>query len=287
MVAHVANTTEFELVTDDGIPLFVRDWHPQTHPESSEQRHGVVIMHGLSEHCGRYIHVARFFTDLGFVVRTYDQRGHGQSGGAIGDVPDDEAFLRDAEMIINDFAKLLTEPPLLLAHSMGGLFAARFATAGLAPLRGLILSSPALALPLTGFQRALHKLASRVAPGYAVPNGFSTSYLTHDEAVIEAYDNDPLVHARISARLLTAMLHAMDYAHDHATHLRIPVLMVVADDDHIVDSEGSKRFFARLPTEYATGHFYQGFYHEVLNEADAERVFADIRQWLSDRQLLP
>jgi alpha-beta hydrolase superfamily lysophospholipase len=50
--------------------------------------------------------------------------------------------LRDAQTIIQDFSQQLAAPPILLGHSMGGLFAARFVAANLAPVRALILSSP-------------------------------------------------------------------------------------------------------------------------------------------------
>ena len=122
MTGHIENTHEFVLPALDGTALFVRDWPL---PAGSPAHDGVVIMHGLGEHCGRYAHVARFFNALGFAVRTYDHRGHGKSGGARGDVPDQDAMLRDARMVINDFSKQLDASPLLFGHSMGGWVAAK------------------------------------------------------------------------------------------------------------------------------------------------------------------
>lgn len=284
MTAHIENTREFELHASDGTVLFVRDW-PLANDQTTHD--GVLIMHGLGEHCGRYAHVARFFNALGFVVRTYDHRGHGRSGGAHGDVPDSEAILRDARLVINDFTRQLHAPPILLGHSMGGLFAARFATAGLAPLRGLILSSPALALRLSPLQSAMHKVASALIPGVGIPNGSQNRYLSHDGEVVQAYENDVLVHPKISARLLNSMLEAMEYAHDHAPHLSIPVLLLVAEDDHLVDPIGSRRFSARLAPAIATTIYYEGFYHEIFNELDATRVFDDVRSWLEQQHFTP
>lgn len=286
MTAHIENTTEFELQTTDGTALFVRDWPvPSMHGHPSHD--GIVIMHGLGEHCGRYAHVARFFNALGFTVRTYDHRGHGKSGGARGDVPDHEAILRDARLVINDFTKQLHAPPLLLGHSMGGLFAARFATAGLAPLRGLILSSPALAIRMSGFQSVLLKVASLLIPGVGLSNGLHTRFLSHDGEVVQAYQDDALVHGKLSARLLNSMLQAMEYAHDHAPQLNIPVLLLVADDDHLVDPVGSKRFSARLTPAISTAIYYEGFYHEIFNELEAVRVFDDLRAWLEQQHFVP
>ena len=56
MSAHVENTQEFLLEIADGTSLFVRDW-----PANSASAPGILIMHGLGEHSGRYIHIARFF----------------------------------------------------------------------------------------------------------------------------------------------------------------------------------------------------------------------------------
>jgi alpha-beta hydrolase superfamily lysophospholipase len=285
MTAHVENTKEFELTATDGTALFVRDWPlPSTQENSSAS---VVIMHGLGEHCGRYAHVARFFNALGFTVRTYDHRGHGKSGGARGDVPDDDAILRDARLVINDFTRKLHAPPILFGHSMGGLFAARFATSGLAPLRALILSSPALAIRISGFQSALLKVASILIPGVGLSNGLKSRYLSHDAEVIQAYENDSLVHGKLSARLLNSMLQAMTYAHDNAPHLTIPVLLLVAEDDHLVDPMGSKRFSARLAPDISSAIYYDDFYHEIFNELDATRVFDDLRTWLQQQHLIP
>jgi alpha-beta hydrolase superfamily lysophospholipase len=262
----------------DGTPLYVADWPvaPGHHLHG-----GVVVMHGLGEHCGRYAHVARFFNDCGWTVRTYDHRGHGRSGGARGDVTDDEAFLHDAKIVLDDFSQQLDAPPLLLGDSMGGLFAARYASAALSPLRGLILVSPALAVHLSTAQKLLLNMMRVIAPGFGVHNGLPTRYLSHDPAVAAAYNQDPLVHSKISARLVLSMLAAMDYAHSHASTLDIPTLLLVAGDDRLVDPSGSKEFHAALTPGISTLHWYEDFYHEVFNEIQAQRVFDDLRRWLT------
>jgi alpha-beta hydrolase superfamily lysophospholipase len=67
--------------------------------------------------------------------------------------------------------------------------------------------------------------------------------------------------------------------------MKIPTLMLVAGDDHLVDPEGSKRFFARLPSGLGQMHLYPDFYHEVFNEIEAGRPLGDLREWL-DRAMV-
>jgi alpha-beta hydrolase superfamily lysophospholipase len=271
----VTNRRELQLVAADGTALFVTDWPGERHER------GILLMHGLGEHCGRHAHVARFFNDAGWSVRAYDHRGHGRSGGPRGDTPDNEALLRDAKLVFDDFAKQFSAPPLLLGHSMGGLFAARFATGAMSPISGLILSSPALAIALSRSQKLLLKILGAVAPGFAVPNGLQTRYLSHDPAIEEAYRKDPLVHSKITPRLLHAMLAAVAFSQANAATLTTPVLMLVAGDDHLVDASGSDAFFKRLAPEIGSMHRYADYYHEIFNEVGAARVFNDIRAWIS------
>jgi alpha-beta hydrolase superfamily lysophospholipase len=260
----------------DGTALHLADYILPQH----EQRGSIVLMHGLGEHGGRYRHLARFFNDCGLSVRCYDHRGHGLSQGDRGDVINGDPMLLDAQIVIDDFSVQCNQAPFLLGHSMGGLFAAHFALSRRSPLRGLILSSPALAVRLSDFQRMLLKLMLRLAPHVGVPNGLKPDFLSHDPAVVAAYQGDPLVHAKISARLLRSMLNSIEFCQQRAPTLACPTLMVVAGDDHLVEPEGSRSFFSRVPQGMAEMHVYEGFYHEVFNETEAQRPFADVRTWL-------
>jgi alpha-beta hydrolase superfamily lysophospholipase len=276
-------TTYTSLKTADNTLLHVTDFLP-----NGRACNRILLMHGLGEHSGRYQHVAEFFCARGFAVRTYDHRGHGKSGGARGDVPNETALLDDAAAVMRDWGSQPDSPeapPFLLGHSMGGLFAARFAVAGIAPLSGLILSSPALALPLSAPQKLLLKILTAVAPGIAVSNGLKRRYLSHDSKVIQAYSQDPLVHSKITARLLNAMLAAIFITQRDAAQLRMPTLLVFAGDDHLVDPDGSEQLAKKLLPGILTRHRYNALYHEIFNEnkPDAVAVFNDVSRWLNEQ----
>jgi len=277
--AVAASAQRLTLSAADGTPLHVADYLLPV----SAARGSIVLLHGLGEHSGRYRHVAEFLNQCGLSVRTYDHRGHGRSGGSRGDVANGDPLLQDAQIVVDDFAARFDQPPFLLGHSMGGLFACRFALARVSPLRGLILSSPALSVRLSGIEGAMLRLLERLAPWLGVPNGLDASKLSHRREVVAAYQADPLVHRKISARLLRSMLRAIDFCQSHAGELAVPTLMLVAGDDRLVDADGSRRFFAAAPPELTEFHLYDQFYHEVFNETDAARPFADLRAWLDAR----
>lgn len=265
-----------QLAAADGTPLHVSDYLVPV----AGARGGIVIMHGLGEHSGRYRQLAQRLNQAGWSVRCYDHRGHGRSQGARGDIPTGTPMLQDAQIVIEDFTARTGFRPFLLGHSMGGLCAAHFALAARAPLRGLILSSPALALRLSALELQLLKVMRVIAPRLGLPNGLQARFLSHDANVVAAYQADPLVHNKISARLLTSMLASIAFCEGHAATLSIPALLLVAGDDRLVDAEGSKRFFARLAPGRARMTVYDALYHEIFNETGSDRPVADLCAWL-------
>jgi alpha-beta hydrolase superfamily lysophospholipase len=264
----------------DGTQLHCTDYFP-----ASPAHSGIVFMHGLGEHSGRYAHLAAFFCERGFAVRTYDHRGHGKSSGKRGDIPHLNSLLDDAHQIVQDWqasCPTSVTRQLLLGHSMGGLFAAKFAITKVCTLHGLILSAPALAIYMNFVEQSLLKVLSAIAPAITLSNGLKTKYLSHDPEVVTSYCNDPLVHDRISARLLNSMLFTMHDVFSHASSLDLPTLLLVAGQDKLVDSSGSLRFAQASPDNYLRLHTYENLYHEIFNELDAKAVFNDVGIWLDE-----
>src|SRR5689334_19446781 len=107
--------------TQDALALHVRRWSPD-----SPARGQVLIVHGLGEHGGRYAHVAADLQSRGWDVTAYDQRGHGHSAGAPGDIAAIDSLLVDLARVIDSLRAQQPGPLVMLGHSLGGLVAARF-----------------------------------------------------------------------------------------------------------------------------------------------------------------
>ncbi|MFJ9451427.1 MULTISPECIES: lysophospholipase [unclassified Herbaspirillum] len=260
----------------DGVKLFYREWvHPQP-------RGAIVLVHGLGEHGARYAELTRVFHDAGFSVRIHDHRGHGRSGGARGSVQANDDFLDDLKTVFDDFAAVAQTTPFLFGHSMGGLVAARFATGGWSKVRGLLLSSPALAIRMSGFQKFLLALTTRIAPGVAVPTSLPAQRLSHDQAVVRDFLDDSLNHGKVSARVVNFMLGAMACVQRDAGTFTSPLLLQFAGDDAFVDPAGSRAFFAHVPQVDKTMHCYDDAFHEIFNESPERRLHAqnDLIAWL-------
>ena len=123
---------------------------------------------------------------------------------------------------------------------------------------------------------------SSIWPGLLLRNEVAVSKLSHDEEVVRAYVEDPLVHDRVSTRWFTQFLSAMEKAKQSASKLAVPTLIQAAGEDYLADTNDSKLFFEKMTINDRTLHVYEGLYHEIYNELEAQRakVLNDLEVWL-------
>ena len=278
-------------------------WVDEMGLDAAPPRAVVLIVHGLGEHAGRYEHLALELMRWGFAVRAYDQRGHGESGGARGVLPNETALLDDLAEVVDDtrlrgmrlFGDIDPEQPtqkplplILLGHSLGGLVVGRFVALKMRPVEALVMSSPALDAGLGIFQKLLLAAGLRLAPDLAVSNGLDARYLSHDEQVVKAYQSDRLVHDRISPRLGQFIASSGPPTVAAAGSWSTPTLLMYAGDDRLVNPQGSRAFAANavvpgVKPGTVTARCFDGLYHELFNEADAAPVFDMLGTWLDAR----
>lgn len=265
----------------DGIPLAVYDG-PLAPGEPV--RATVLIVHGMGEHAGRYAALAQRLNGWGCAVRAYDQYGHGRSGGPRGGLSRDGRLLDDLALVLDATRAGMPsgQPLVLLGHSMGGLVAADFVASGVRQVDGLVLSSPALALHLSGLQKALLASLPKLLPNLRVSNGVDARDLSHDAAVVQAYDRDPLQHDRISARMARYMAEGGARVRAQAPAWKVPTLLLWAGQDKLVDPAGSADLARQAPQAVLQAQCFGQAFHEIFNESEAlaAPVLARLRQWL-------
>jgi alpha-beta hydrolase superfamily lysophospholipase len=277
--------TEFEkkigsFKSDDGLSIFYR------HYPAADERACLVIAHGLGEHSGRYGNVLERLLPKGISVWALDHRGHGKSDGKRGHITSFQEYLNDLHKMIELVKRDLSagRKCLLLGHSMGGLIVLNYAIRYPDVVDAVIASSPGLGMVIEvpAFKKALGNVMSSVWPGMSMGNELDASKISHDAAAVQAYQADPLVHDRVTARWFTEFMAAMDAPHKNAAGIQVPVLMQVAGDDHLVNAGASRKFFDRLTVDDRTLFVYDGLYHEIYNEPVDMRakVLADLETWL-------
>ncbi len=266
----------------DGAVLQGRVWNP---PAGTEVVGRIVVVHGFSEHAGRYDGLAGVLSAAGYRIVAYDQRGHGSSSGRRGVMHDFGEFVDDL-IAVHDWTLTEVEAPgapILFGHSFGGLVSLRALQTRAAPWQAAILSAPwlATALEVPLWKRLATPVLARVAPRLTLANEIRPERLTRDPAFARAYLDDPLVHHRVSAGLVSKVAEAQRMALVEQLPEGLPLLVLLPGDDRVTDVGPVDEWSRGLSGGQVRVERLAGRRHEPHNDLGREEVFALVVAWLA------
>ncbi|WP_400163143.1 lysophospholipase [Brevibacillus sp. TJ4] len=248
----------------------------------------VVLVHGTGEHYGRYQHVGEYLNRCGWDVYTGDLPGWGRTSGRKGHIDSFAQYTDTVRAWVEEALEDAAErrPVFLLGHSLGGLVAVRFITAyeRRGELAGMILSSPCLQLKLQvpAWKTQLARLLDTIWPTLSMANGITPEMVSRDPEVQRAYVSDPYNVPKVSVRWFQELHRAMDEAWKQRKKLDIPLLVLQAGDDSLIESAAVERFATGLP--HCTFHLFPGLRHELLNEPEKNEVMQRIEGWMTAKK---
>jgi alpha-beta hydrolase superfamily lysophospholipase len=263
-----------------GLRLYRQAWVPD-----GDARAMVVLVHGVSEHSGRYHHVAGRLVADGYAVHALDHRGHGRSEGPRALIDRMVNAVADLHALVEATALAHPGVPMvMLGHSMGGLLAVDFALAHQERLSGLILSAPLAALEAASpTTRLAARVLSALTPRLGVV-GVDSALISRDPEVVRSYQADPLVfHGKLPARTVFELERAVRSLPKSVHAITVPTLIMYGSADRLCPPAGSLGLHDCIGAQDRTLKVYDGLYHEIFNEPEQERVMEDLCAWLRER----
>lgn len=246
----------------------------------------VGFLHGYADHGARYAHVMQAWAERGIATVALDMRGHGRAEGTRGHCTRFDEYKDDAA----ELARMVRDRAagaacFLCGHSFGGLVAASTVLGAPATYRGVLLSAPyfGLGMEVPAAKIALGKLASRIFPKLALPAGIKGTDLTHDPAQAVAYEGDPLVFKKATARWFVEATRAQALALARARELSLPLYVVFGAEDHVAKPAAGKAFFDRAGSPDKTWDERKGLFHEVLHEPEGGAIAGTMAEWMLKR----
>ncbi len=263
-------------LTKDGRRIYTKTWLPE-----NGARVNIILVHGIGEYCERYQHVAEFLTGIGCAVYGFDHIGHGKSEGKRGCMSYADAF-----SIISDFKAELREqfpeiPVVIYGHSMGGGVVLSYGTQYPEGAAGIIATSPAVGManPMKPSVVKLLRILKKISPNLTVSNGLPADGISHDRAVVERYQADPLVHDKVSVTLGLDLMDWGDALQAYDKPYPVPLFVAQGSEDRLVDPVAAERFAKNLKGNVTYKRF-EGGYHELHNEPNKQELFDAIEDWL-------
>lgn len=261
------------------LSLYYQCWSPAKKPEAI-----LLVAHGVCEHSGRYTNLVEHLVPKGYAIFGLDHRGHGRSEGLRGYVEQFQNYLDDLKTLFDIVRGKHSDTKIfLIGHSMGGLIATAYSVHYQQELAGLLLSGAALKIG-SNWSPALiaaGQLLSLLLPRICVP-GLEPSAISQDQAVVDAFLNDPLCCGdKLRLRTGAEIIKAIKKLPRQMPAINLPILIMHGTADRLTDPEGSRLLYERVSSRDKTLKLYEGFYHEIFNEPGHEQVFADMEAWLA------
>ena len=304
------NNGTFRFPSCDGEhQVFARQWLP----ESGQIRGVVQIVHGVAEYIDRYAHVARILAGHGFAVVGSDHLGHGRTASGAEEYGFfcEQSGWHTVSGDVRRLRVLMGEkypnlPYFVLGHSMGSFLTRTYLIDWPGTVTGAILSGTGQESPATvsaGWHtanlvcktvgpRAHSKLIERCSfhayNKQFAPNRTRADWISRDEAVVDAYIDDPLCQFLPTAGMFRDMMEGLQYIANKANLKKMdpvtPVLFISGDRDPVgQNGKGVKKvagFFEQAGTQDLTVKLYPEGRHEMLNEINRDEVFEDVLTWL-------
>lgn len=259
---------------------------------STPARGTVILCAGRTEFIEKYFEVITDLQTRGFVVFCMDWRGQGLSGRETanrlkGHLSSLDDAVTDLFTALRLFGERLPRPHVILAHSMGGGIALRGLQSNKISVDAAMFSSPMWGIKgLSDLAVQVSRFLTVIGLGEAFAFGVETRW-RKEPFKRNTVTNDKERYARAQGLIqaepmlalagptfgwVAAAADAFEAFHVHGAvaHLRLPVTVLSAGDERLVDNATHVSLSQAMPN--AVHKVIPGAKHELLMETDAVRA---------------
>ena len=269
------------------------------------------VVHGMTEYIGRYDSFMREMAESGYITFGYDHLGHGRTAaddrelGFIAHENGWEKLIDDVFLYGNSIRKAMGSelPFILMGHSMGSFIVRLCAnkydhydklivmgTGGPNPAAGAGLAVTALSKKIKG-ERGYSTLVYKLAFG-SYNKRFENeqdpyAWLSVDKPNRDKYRADKFCTYMFTVSAMRDLIRLNKDSNDKSWFMEMdkkkPILLVSGSDDPVGEyGKGVTKVYELLKAEGANIEMklYEGYRHEILNEACRGEVIADIKRFI-------
>lgn len=294
---------DFEGVGGKQLPAVI--WRPEN------VRAVLQVVHGTTEHIGRYQAFADAMAAFGVTVAGFDLREHGRNPGdpdVVEFQPGDwQACVQEARMFHEHLRREFPGVPVfVMGFSLGSFVVRDLLNTDFRP-EGVVLvgtgHQPGWLLAImrrivagqirkVGFDKPsalVRKLSFGVYNDKFKPNRTDVDWLSADEKVVDDYLSDPLVRRKTSAGMFWELLGSMQRRSNLKEYVHwdkdLSVLLISGDQDPVGGAGKGvaviHRWMEKAGMKYVTLKLVPGARHAILM-GNAEEVQKTIGEWMTD-----
>lgn len=267
-----------EFLSSDGYRWTYRHWRPASDPLVH-----AIVLHGIQSHGGWYEGTCRWLAERGCVVDFLDRRGSGLNEKERGDAPSFRRLLDDVGEFLNAQPRWPNAPRVLVGISWGGKLAAALPYRHPKLIDGIALLCPGLRPKVrpTFAERVGIVLCRLVRPRKLFPIPLNDpSLFTATPHWQEFIANDPLSLRQATSRFLVASTMLDIYLRRAGRRIDVPVLLLQAGQDRIVDPEETLILLQSWRLPDLTSEAIPGAHHTLEFEPEPDEHRMKLLAWL-------
>jgi alpha-beta hydrolase superfamily lysophospholipase len=270
---------EFSLRLPDGYHAYARFWPPTTEP-----RGAVLYHHGIQSHCGWFEASAIRLSQGGFAVLQFDRRGSGRNTEARGHAASADQLIDDARAAGD---ALRQKSGFATHHVVGVSWGGKLAVAAHVThpehARSLTLVTPGI-YPRDGATKA-EKARIGFSMLYNPQQSFDIPLndphlFTSNPQWAEFFRTDPLTLRQCTAGFYLASRRMDKIIARLASSRAVPVHLLLAEDEHIVDNEATAALIRGLHWPRCRITTYEHARHSLEFEEIRESYWSDIMEFI-------
>ncbi len=239
----------------------------------------IILLHGFTEHLGRYDKFKEKLNSYGYGVYRYDYRGHGKSEGKRGYIKDFFYLFKDTDVIVEK-AKINHPhiPIFMFGFSLGGFIALAYGIKYGEKLNGQILSAPASIKPplLKGPLGMIIKTLYYLFPNYKITCRLWRLFMKNQEIAKDSEKDTLLLNYATLKFHVEFLINGMNWLNNNLKNYNIPCFIIHGANDKVIYKESSKN----ISSKYKEIKIYENLSHELINDIEEERILKDINNWI-------
>jgi alpha-beta hydrolase superfamily lysophospholipase len=266
----------------DDAPLPYRVWEPKGKRAKKNPKAVIIALHGFNDYSRAFETAGPYFSEHGFVMYAYDQRGFG-AAPYTGIWAGEDNLIHDLANFVRKARERHPDAPLyILGESMGGAVAIiATSTPDFPKVDGVVLVAPAVwgEDTMNPIYRMTLWMAAHTMPSYKLTGSDLKILASNNIPMLQRMSRDPMIIKSTRVDAIYGIVKLMDRAFLDVPKVNVPVLMVYGSDDQVIPQGPIERALERFnqPVQYV---YYPGSYHMMLRDIQGEVVMADIASWI-------
>jgi alpha-beta hydrolase superfamily lysophospholipase len=261
----------------DGNPIPVRSWGT-----AQDCKAVALLVHGLGAHSGWFEAFARQLKVRRIYVVSYDQAGFGKRSNDT--IEGYSTWVDDLVCVFDRLQEMIPGKPIYLCGNSMGALVSMSALPHIKP-SGLVLLSP-------GFDGHPHTFTMQyrlgaivkamINPRTEIGLPYDAAVITRDEATREWIERDADGRFSVPGKFAVELLKLSNSTKKSTCSVSVPVLMMTAGCDRIVNNGVNTAFFNRLIAPAKKHKHFPDAFHDLMFDPVVDEVAEEVVSWLPE-----